>query len=106
MNRAEKRRNNKTKYSYTFDEIKQIKQNAINEECRVLFIMTFALPLMVMHDEHDWKKKRLTDLMEKILSKYEAIQRGELSIQDVVQFIDDSIGVRFEKEGEGIVKTS
>lgn len=106
MGRAELRRNNKQKFTYTFDEIEAIKQEAVNKECKAMFILTFSLPLRVMFKKHGWKQKRLTDLMDEILEEYEAVQRGETTIQDNVQFVENNTGVKFEEEGEGIVQIS
>jgi len=100
MNRAELRRNSKQKLTYTLEEIEDIKQQTIDKECKMMFMMTFALPLMVMEEKHGWKQKRLTDFMDNILSKFEAVQRGEITREDIASYVKDRVGAEFGEESE------
>jgi hypothetical protein len=100
MNRAERRRSarqdaQKSKtYVLTEDQIKQMKQDAVNEATRKAFLMFMAIPVMVLHDKFGFRITRLGRFMDYALIWFESVQNNETKLMELVKIAENECGIR------------
>ena len=98
MNRAERRRQKNAyqpkTYVLTEDQIEKMKQDAVNEATRKAFLMFISIPVMVLHDKFGFGTKRLTRFMDYCLVWYDAVQKGEVSLMELVRVAENECGIK------------
>lgn len=99
MNRAERRRSARQEqkkektYTLTQREIDQIKLDATNEAVHRAFLMFLSIPVMVLHDKFGFGKQRLSRLMDYALIWFDAVQKEEVRIMELVNIAKDECGI-------------
>lgn len=118
MNRAQRRRQereaNKTKTKtfnltrdqlnravrqVTEEDLKRIKQEAMDEAVNTAMLLLLTLPLEVLMD-HYWKKtyaKKIPEFTEYVLDYYTRWQNGELDMEKLKEDLWEYGGVRLEE---------
>jgi len=100
MNRAERRKAGKTEkvktYVLTQDQIDDLKQKAVDEATRTAFKMFMSIPLMVLHDKFGFGKIRGSRFMDYALIWFEAVQKGETDLKEIMKIAEDLTGVRVQ----------
>lgn len=98
MNRAERRKqknaNQPKTYVLTEDQTEKMKQDAVNEATRKAFLMFISIPVMVLHDKFGFGIKRLGKFMDWCLVWYEAIQKGEVGLMELVRVAENECGIK------------
>jgi len=99
MNRAERRKAGKKAdkpkvYMLTQDQIDQLKKEATDEATRTAFKMFMSIPLMVLHDKFGFGKIRGSRFMDYALIWFEAVQKGETDLKEIMKIAEDLTGVR------------
>lgn len=109
MNRAERRRQQKSEENDPVLSIKRSEINKIiqesykkgqndykNEGIRTVFIMLLGLPCMVLHEKYGFgNRKRLPEFADAVLTKYEELDKQTNSIREIQDLIYQQTGVRF-----------
>lgn len=98
MNRAERRRSARQQekpktYVLTDDQINKMKMDAVNEATRKAFLMFLSIPIMVLHDKFGFGKQRLTKLMDYALIWFDAVQKNEVELLELVNVAKDECGI-------------
>jgi hypothetical protein len=98
MNRAERRRNAVTAkpktYVLTEDQIRKMKQDAVNEATRKAFLMFLSIPVMVLHDKFGFRKVRLSRFMDYVLVWFESVQNDETRLAELVKICEEECGIK------------
>lgn len=97
-NRAERRRNKslvKPKvYTLTQDQIDRMKDEATANA----FKMLMSIPLVVAHGRFGFGKIRGNRLLNGTLELLDAVQKGEVDLQEILQNAEKITGVRVQKQ--------
>ena len=100
MNRAERRRlkRNQEKGNATYtlrnEDVTRIKQDAAQEAIDKAFISMLGLPVMVLHDQYGWGKKRLSDFMDCVLEQLDSFNKDFITLDDLWKTIEKETGVK------------
>lgn len=109
MSRAERRRNERTKkktaaiYTMNEEQIAQMKADVTMKALDSAFVLMLGLPVMVLHDKYHLlmrkevdgkgREERFTDLL---LDLYNSFNRGDFTLDDVIQTLNEECGIKFE----------
>lgn len=99
MNRAERRRNKLEKpkvYTLTDEQIKQIKQDAIDDATNKAFGAMLGLPLLALRDTFGFGKERLSRFMDDLINKYDSFERGYITLEDLINTAQEETGIKIE----------
>lgn len=105
MNRAERRRQDKTQkapaktYTLNEDQIKAIKNDAVQEASEKAFLLMLAIPVMILHDKY-WEKtskKRCPEFVEKCLDLYDSVEKEFVSLDDLKKCLFEESGIKIER---------
>ena len=77
-------------------DITNIKIQATNEAVDRAFMLMISIPISIMHDKYGWGKVRCERLVEQILDRYEAYNKGFVSLEDLEQCLWDEGGIKIE----------
>lgn len=58
---------------------------------RITMMAAFALQL---HDKHGWGKKRLQELITEVGDTFDSVNKGYLSLDDIVETVENEIGLK------------
>ena len=100
MNRAERRRLKRNQEScnitYTLrnEDVTRIKQDAAQEAIDKAFVLMLGLPMIVLHDQYGWGKKRLSDFMDYVLDQYDSFNKDFITLDDLWNTIEKETGVK------------
>ena len=100
MNRAERRKLKRSQESgnatYTLrnEDVTRIKQDAAQEAIDKAFALTLGLPMIVLHDQYGWGKKRLSDFMDYVLDQYDSFNKDFITLDDLWNTIEKETGVK------------
>lgn len=78
--------------------IQQAKRTAANQATDQVVKLMLALPVYVLHDKCGWGKVRCERLADQMLELYDAYQSGYVTIEDLLQVLEDEAGVTLRKE--------
>ena len=73
--------------------IQQAKRTAVNQATDQVVKLMLALPVYVLHDKHGWGKVRCERFANQMLELYDAYQSGYVTIEDVLQVLEDEAGM-------------
>lgn len=113
MNRQQRRKKGiKEKpavYNMTVDQIERDRQRAIldaqkhveREVRRKTFIKLIALPLLTMHDEFGFGKKRLKKFATEFVRRLRDLDNNEFTLEQVVEQLELEAGLKFSLDKDG-----
>lgn len=107
MNRAERRKAQKAgqpvkkdpMISIKSSDITRMKREATKEAAGVAFSLMLGLPAMVLRDKYGFGKTRLERFTDQVLELYDSFGRGYITLQDVLDTIQEETGVDIEGRG-------
>ena len=100
MNRAERRRLKRSQesgnalYMLRNEDVSKIKQDVAQEAIDKAFISMLGLPVMVLHDQYGWGKKRLSDFMDHVLEQFDSFNKDFITFDDLWKTIEKETGVK------------
>ena len=80
-------------YVLTDDQIRGIKDQAVDEAVEKAFILMIGIPSLVLRDNFGFGKGRLGTFGDKVLELYEAFNTGVLTLDDINRTIEDETGI-------------
>lgn len=83
--------------TYTIKEIREMKQQAHDEGVRQAMNITTMLPMLVLRDKYGFGKKRMNDYLEHFLETEDAFYKDYITLQDIVNVMQDEIGIDLDK---------
>lgn len=103
MNRAEYRRSQRYKnptYTYTQDQIDEIKRRAAEEAMITATILMFGIPCLSCRDLFGFGRKRLERLMDKNLFWLKSVNDGEVGLDEILKVIEEETGYHVTQRGK------
>lgn len=106
MNRQERRKQGvkgKAKtYVLNSDQIKQLKDEAVQEATSTTFTLMVGLPVMILHDKYSLLTKKEVDgkcreerFADMILELYDSFDKGFLTLDDIKNTLEEETGMKF-----------
>lgn len=100
MNRAERRRNERTKKEAVVNikrnDIDKMKKDATDKAVSRAFVLMMNVPLLVLRDKYGFGAKRLGKFMEYMLLQFEAIQEGYVNFDEMKTALEEETGIKVE----------
>lgn len=97
MNRKEKRdkgiKEKEKTYTLKQSDINEIKLNATKNAIDSAFYLTMAIPLLILHDKHDYGNKRATKVLMECKDYFESVSSGYITIMDVVKQVKEDLQI-------------
>lgn len=108
MNRAERRKNGikgkEPVINVKVEDIDRLKADAVKEAVTYAFKLLVAIPVMVLHDNYGKLNRLMVDgktreerFAEMILDLYDSYEKGYVTMNDLVECLEDETGMTFEK---------
>lgn len=110
MNRQQRRRlerkeKKKTKvYQINKEQLENIRLQFTKEALEVLFKMEIALPLLALHDQFGFGKKRLLTFMNKYKTLFQAYLDKEITLEEIEQVLEEETGLTFKHNSDGTIE--
>lgn len=76
----------------------QVKNSAANQATDQVIKLMLALPVYTLHDKWGFGKVRCERFSEQLLNLYDAYQSGYVTIDDLLQVLEDEAGMTISKE--------
>jgi hypothetical protein len=70
-------------YNFTLEQIEEIKRQTIRDAVKELIELTLGLPIMVLHDKHNWPKEENSQFVDDVMYLYDSYERGYITLEDV-----------------------
>ena len=77
--------------------IQQAKRTAVNQATDQVVKLMLALPVYVLHDKWGFGKVRCERFANQMLELYDAYQSGYVTIEDLLQVLEDEAGMTISK---------
>lgn len=78
--------------------IQQAKRTAANQATDQVVKLMLALPVYVLHDKWGFGKVRCERFANELLELYDAYQSGYVTIEDLLQVLENEAGMTISKE--------
>lgn len=78
--------------------IQQAKRTAANQATDQVAKLMLALPVYVLHDKWGFGKTRCERFADDLLKLYDAYQQDYVTIEDLLQVLEDEAGMKISKE--------
>lgn len=102
MNRAARRKSGIKKkvptYVMNTQQIKTLKEDVAKEAMERAFILMLGIPVMALHDQFGFGRKRIEKFADAVLELYDSFEKGYVSLEDLIQTILEETGVKIEKK--------
>ena len=76
----------------------QAKKSATNQATDQVIKLMLALPVYVLHDKWGFGRVRCERFADELLKLYDAYQSGYVTIDDLMQVLEDEAGMTISKE--------
>lgn len=108
MNREERRRKGikgkEPVINIKVSDIEKMKSDAVKEASNLAFKLMLSIPVMVLHDNYGKLNRLNVDgktreerFAEMVLDLYNSFEKGDVTLDDLMQCLKDETGMTFEK---------
>lgn len=108
MNREERRRKGikgkEPVINIKVSDIEKMKADAVREASNLAFKLMLSIPVMVLHDNYGKLNRLNVDgktreerFAEMVLDLYNSFEKGDVTLDDLMQCLKDETGMTFEK---------
>lgn len=81
-------------YNCTYEQIQGYIKQGYNQAIRDAANYSMAVPMLILRDEFGFGKQRLLKFHEAFLDLYDAINKKEFDLQEIVAVINEETGVK------------
>lgn len=79
-------------------DVQNIKKEATTEAIDKAFLLMLGLPMLVLHDNYGFGKKRCERFIDQVLEMYDAFNKDYLTLDDIHKCLWEEAGVKIERK--------
>ena len=85
-------------YNMSFQQIQDIKSQAVREATGAAWVLMLGLPVMVLGDKHGFTTEAIDAFIDGVLDLYDSYDKGYLTLSDIRQTLKDEYGLSISEE--------
>lgn len=82
----------------TMSELDKIKSDTTEDAVEKVLLLTLGLPVMVLKDKYNHRKQWLEKFVNELLTQYNFVEDGTITLDDVRKVLWDEVGIRINRE--------
>ena len=85
-------------YNMSFQQIQDIKAQAVREATGAAWVLMLGLPVMVLGDKHGFTTEAIDAFIDGVRDLYDSYDKGYLTLSDIRQTLKDEYGLSISEE--------
>ena len=85
-------------YNLNWDDIQRMKKEAYDEAVGTAITLLLSIPVKVVAERYDWSPEDVQGFCSDILEEYERFDEGDLTLEELQQYVFEHCGVKFERK--------